>query len=118
MKNYIQAGNTLTLKAGLGQTIHSSHPVTIGAVTTGITGIAMSDAVAGEEYEAMVGGVVWLPKVTTGGSALAVGTIVTLNIATGNVATNAAGTGYHRCGMVWQAAGDSDDKVAVKLYEV
>lgn len=113
MKNYFQDGTTITTEAPSGG-VDSGDAILLGAVATGIVVIALSDAAAEADVEARSGGVVELPKASA--TEIDQGAIVTIATATGLVVTNAAGTGFHRCGVAWTEGVDGETTVMVKLH--
>ncbi len=105
MKNYISAGNVITVMAAAN--IASSDGVLVG----NIFGVAAADAVAGDEIEIGTIGVYELPKLST--AVIAQGDRVAWNTSTSKVVVPA--TGMFPIGVATEAAGNGTATVKVRL---
>lgn len=107
MKNYVQAGNVVSVTAPA--PVSSGNLVKVGS----LFGVAVTDAGAGSAVELAVGGVFLLPKATT--DAIAVGDKVYWDN-TNKVVTVTA-TNNTLIGVALSAAGNPSGSVTIRLND-
>lgn len=104
MKNFVQSGDTITFSAAAD--ISSGD----GALQGALFGVAITDALTGEDYEARVTGVFELPKAS---GALTKGQRVYWSSANSNVTGTASGNTL--IGAAVEAAASADTTARVRL---
>ena len=108
MKNFVQNGDFIAAVAGSGG-VTSGQLVKLGS----LFGVAQDTVAENGHYTLALRGVFRLTKVTTAGSAVAVGGPVYRVTATGNI--TGASASAELIGYAIKAVGDSDPLVEVKL---
>ena len=111
MLNYVQPGTRLTW-TNSGSAVSSGDVVVVGE----LIGVATGDIANGESGELAIAGVFTVPKVSA--AVIGVGESVIWDASAGacddNAATPATGD-VSKCCVAWEAAGNGDTTVVVKL---
>lgn len=113
MKNYIQAGNTITATNGGETTIDSGTAVLVGT----IVGVALNDIAPGGSGPAATEGVFTLPKVA--GVPVTQGAALSWDVSEAALTADTAAEGdVTGVAVAWSAAGASDTAVVAKIGSV